>query len=547
MELERLYVNGQWIETSKKAPTLDPSTGQAFGEVYVATEAEVDQALASATQAAQSWRWSSFRERRALLERVRTVLYDQRDVLATLIAKEQGKPITEALAVEVIPSIDFLDYFIREGERVLKAQAVRAWQLLFRDKEGWIFYEPLGVVAVISPWNYPFSIPFLDIIAALFAGNTVVFKPSPVTPKVGLFIAHLFEMAEIPDGLLHVLVGGAQVGQFLVTDPRVRGVLFTGSVATGQRILELAAPALKTSLLELGGKDPAIVLEDADLDRAVPGIAWGALMNTGQTCASIERVYVHRARYLEFVERLTAFVDTLKVGDPREPETDLGPLTLDAQRNHVHRQVEAARAAGAQVVRGGTIPDRPGFFYPPTILLDVQQEWDLMQVETFGPVIPILPFDHEEEAIALANDSRYGLTASIWTRDRKRAWDLAQRLEAGTVTINDHVFSFGEPHAPWGGTKSSGLGRSHGKYHLLDLVELKYVSLDFQKRKTQFWWFPYDETYRNMLDLAFPAFFSRSIRARWLALLGFLRYFGRLRKSVSLWNLAKNLRRLLLD
>jgi len=385
----------------------------------------------------------------------------------------------------------------------------------------------------------------LDITAAIFAGNTVVFKPSPITPKVGLWIGHLYEMAQVPRGVLQVLTGGAQVGQALVTDSRVKGLLFTGSVATGRRILELAAPALKTSLLELGGKDPAIVLEDADLDRAVPGIAWGALMNTGQTCASIERVYVHRSRYSEFVDRLVAYVDTLKVGDPRALDTDLGPLSMEPQRNHVHRQVEAARAAGAQVFRGGEIPDRPGYYYPPTVLVDVQQGWEIMQVETFGPVIPILPFDHEEEALALANDSPYGLTASIWTRDRRRAWDLAQRIEAGTVTINDHVFSFGEPRAPWGGMKSSGLGRSHGKYHVLHLVELKYVSLDFQKRQTQFWWFPYDGTYRNMLDLAFPAFFGASLRTRWRALLGFLRYFGRLRASVSLWNLVKNLRRLL--
>jgi succinate-semialdehyde dehydrogenase/glutarate-semialdehyde dehydrogenase len=327
----------------------------------------------------------------------------------------------------------------------------------------------------------------------------------------------------------------------LVEAPRVAKIVFTGSVATGKRVMAAASRNLTPVVLELGGKDAAIVCRDADLDRAARGIVWGAFLNAGQTCASVERVYVERAVMEPFLARVLAQTRALRVGQPQDESTDLGPMTMERQRRIVEDHVTDARARGAQVLTGGEVPARDGYYYPPTVLTGVDHGMRVMREETFGPVLPIMAVDSVDEAIRLANDSDYGLTASGWTRDVATARKLAAGLSAGVVTINDCVSSFGEPTAPWGGVKHSGIGRTHGVAGLREMTQVKYVSLDASRRPA-LWWFPYGPDYRRILSQAARALHSRSFFARirhQLGLLAFGRFWRRVHPGTLLRGLDK--------
>jgi succinate-semialdehyde dehydrogenase/glutarate-semialdehyde dehydrogenase len=329
--------------------------------------------------------------------------------------------------------------------------------------------------------------------------------------------------------VVNVVAVGDGVASALVEDPRVDKIVFTGSVATGRKIMAGAARHLTPVVLELGGKDAAIVCRDADLERAARGIVWGAFVNAGQTCASVERVYVERAVADRFVNAVLEETRKLRLGDPGQPGTEVGPLTMERQRRVVEQHVEDARSKGARVLAGGATPDTPGWFYPPTVLAGVDHGMAIMRDETFGPVLPIMAVDTLEEAIRLANDSAYGLTASGWTRDPETAARLQRELSAGVVTINDCVSSFGEPSAPWGGYRASGLGRTHGVAGLLEMARVKYVTSDPSRRPAP-WWYPYDEEYARMMKVHNRAFHARSLVVRLtnqLRLLTFARFWRR--------------------
>ncbi len=540
MELTKPYINGKWVSTGKTFRSLNPATGEVFLEVEQVDEKLIEEAFSSASSFYQKWKDTTFDERENLLNGVKDVLIAKSEEIARIIAQEQGKPVSEALTVEVLPSIDALDFYINRGRLYLEELKIKYWQVLFRDKKGYYRFDPVGVVGVISPWNYPFIIPFLDIIASVFTGNTVVLKPSSTTPAIGLTIANLFHEAGAPPGLLNVLTGRSGVGEAVIKHPATRIILFTGSVETGKRVMSLASEGLKKVILELGGKDPAIVTEDVDIERAIKGITWGAFMNAGQTCASIERLYVHEKVYDVLLDGILEFTKNLKVGDPLDPDTEIGPMTTESQRMLVEAHIEDAVEKGARLIHGGKRVGDRGFFLEPAILTDVNHDMIVMRDETFGPVLPIMKFSSIEEAIQLANDSKYGLTASIWTRDESLARKIAQKLETGTVTMNDQVFSFGEPEGAWGGVKYSGIGRTHGRFGLLELTNIKFVSEDFTNRSSQLWWYPYDDELYSVAKLSVHAMYGHG---KFKYLLKMMPFLGKLKKTTSLFNLLKNWKR----
>jgi len=421
---------------------------------------------------------------------------------------------------------------------MLRDDVVESHTRLLAHKDARLVYAPLGVVLAITPWNYPFSISLTNVAAALIAGNTVLLKPAPATTLVGLRIGALFREAGVPEGVVGVLAVDDGLAASLVEDPRVNKIVFTGSVATGKKVMAAAARNLTPVVLELGGKDAAVVCHDADLDRAAKGVVWGAFVNAGQTCASVERVYVEQPVAEAFTARVVAETRLLRVGDPAAGEVDVGPMTMERQRQIVIEHVADAVARGARVVVGGAAPEGPGYFYPPTVLTGVDHTMRIMREETFGPVLPIMAVPTLDEAIRLANDSDYGLTASGWTRDAETARRLERELQAGVVTINDCVYSYGEPTAPWGGVKQSGIGRTHGLSGLREMVQVKYVAREFGGG-ADLWWYPYGTEFHRFMSTANRALHSRSLWTRLVAQLRLLR-FGRFWRRARLRGIVKN-------
>jgi acyl-CoA reductase-like NAD-dependent aldehyde dehydrogenase len=517
---------------------VNPATGRPFAETTLLDAAQAQEALEAARRAFPAWSARSFRERGQVLLRVRELLLEQAEDVAALIAREQGKPAAEAHLVEVFPALEGLDHLARHAEELLRDDAVESHTLLLAHKDARLVHAPLGVILAITPWNYPFSISLTNVAAALIAGNTAVLKPAPATTLIGLRIGALFQKAGVPEGVLGVLAVDDGLAASLVEDPRLGKIVFTGSVGTGKKVMAAAAKNLTPVVLELGGKDAAVVCRDADLDRAAKGVVWGAFVNAGQTCASVERVYVDQAVAEEFTAKVVAETRRLRVGDPAAGEVDVGPMTMERQRQVVADHVADAVARGARVVVGGGAPEGPGYFYPPTVLTGVDHNMRIMREETFGPVLPIMVVPTLDEAIRLANDSDYGLTASGWTRDPETARRLERELQAGVVTINDCVYSYGEPTAPWGGVKQSGIGRTHGLSGLREMVQVKYVAREFGGG-ADLWWYPYGTEFHRFMSTANRALHSRSLWTRLAAQLRLLR-FGRFWRRARLGGIVKN-------
>ncbi len=414
------------------------------------------------------------------------------------MTREAGKTIVESMITEIVGGAVELSWVARWGHRYLAPERVPDPQLLAKHKRHWIVYRPLGVVGIIGPWNYPFMLSAAQVGFALAAGNGVVLKPSELTPLSGDEIAKTFARAGLPDGLLRVVHGAGDTGAAVCSAPSVAKIFFTGSVATGRRVLATAGEHGKTAVLELGGNDPAVVCADADLDRAVAGTLWAGVTNCGQTCAAVERIYVDRRVHDEFVRRLVEAAKRITPGDPKDPSTQVGPLVNESQFVKVKAHFDDALAKGATARCGGPteVPGLAGRFFAPTVLTGVDHTMETMIEETFGPLLPVMPFETEQEAVRLANDTRYGLGASVWSRDVKRARLIAERIEAGMVWINDHAYSHGFAQLPWGGIKDSGVGVTHSKFGFYDMVEPRLIAED-AGRLPGGWWYPYDEVKRR--------------------------------------------------
>ena len=497
-----------------KIESVNPATGELLREFECMGEGEVQAAVERARAAQLAWADLGLRRRIAVLREFQAKLYAKKSEIAAAIMREVGKPLVEALVTEVLVVLDATRFLIENAWGLLRDESVPHGNLATKLKSGWLVREPHGVIGIISPWNYPFSIPATETLAALVAGNAVVLKPSELTPLVALELASLLHAAGVPEDVFQVVVGDGPTGAALLRSP-IDKLVFTGSVATGKRIAAAAAERLLPVVLELGGKDPMLVLDDADLDVASSAAVWGAFVNAGQACLSVERCYVHRSMYDSFAKACAEKTKQLRVGNGMDSETDVGPMIQERQVRIVESHVEDAKARGARVLAGGSrLPELGPNFYAPTVLVGVTQDMRIMREETFGPVLPVMACNDDDEAVRLANDSDYGLAASVWTRDRKRGERLARRIHAGTVMVNDVISCFGISEAPHGGVKASGVGRTHGRFGLDEMVRVKYLDIDLMPGMKKVWWHGYGESFRRQMEGFLDMQFARGLGTR---------------------------------
>ena len=483
-----IWIDGKFTASSSDGvvEVLNPYTEDVIDTVPAGSPQDVERAVQAAQAAFAQWRWIPAVERADLLHEIARKLREQEEALARQLTLEGGKPLVENLD-EVGWTAACFDYYAEIGRhsRGRVIPSIESSQLSL------VLKEPYGVVGCIVPWNYPLLLMGWKVAPALAAGNTIVLKPSSVTPLSTLMLAEVF--GHLPAGVVNIITGqGETVGDALVSHPGVPVIAFTGSTAVGQHIIQQAGPMMKKLHLELGGKDAFIVAEDADLDVAVPGVAWAALLNNGQVCTSTERIYVHESVYTEFTGLIAEYVAGLALGDPLAPATDLGPMARDGYRAKVERQVADAVKRGARVLTGGRRPpDQPtGYFYEPTVLIEVDREMAVMCEETFGPVLPITRYETFDQAIALANDSVYGLGANLFTNNARYVKRFYEEVRAGTLWINDPLTD--NDAGPFGGFGMSGIGRELGDEGLDEFRETKHVHWDFAM-EPKVWWYPYKD------------------------------------------------------
>ena len=506
--------------------SVNPATQETLRTFACATEDEVHQAVAKAQAVQPAWNAVGVRARLDFLHEFQRLLQEKKSEVARTIATEAGKPYVEALTTEILVVLDTARFLLENSAALLRDEPLPHGNLAMKTKAGRLLREPYGVLGIISPWNYPFSIPATETLAALVAGNAVVVKPSELTTLCVLELERLLKEAGFPNKVFQVVAGDGPTGVALINS-EIDKIIFTGSVATGKRVAQAAAARLLPTVLELGGKDPMLVLQDADIEIASSGAVWGAFVNAGQTCLSVERCYVHRSLYERFASACVAKAERLRLGSGLDEDTEVGPLIHARQLAIVEAHVEDARQRGARILTGGTrVAGLGQNFYAPTVLADVTHEMRIMREETFGPVLPIMPFDTEEEAVRLANDSEFGLAASIWTCDRERGEALGERIQAGTVMVNDVVSCFGISEAPHGGVKASGLGRTHGRLGLEEMVWVKYVDSDRFPRLKKVWWYGYGGAFARQMEGFADMMFSKST---------FTRVKGALKSAGSYW------------
>jgi len=450
-------------------------------------EAAVRDAVARARAAQAAWGALSLRQRVRKMRALRGLLVRRMDDVIDVVRQETAKPAVEALGHEVMIVAGLIRAYEKRAPRVLRPKRVGTGILV--NKGATKVYEPFGVVGVISPWNFPFSMPGIPTVAALFAGNAVVIKPSEVTPRTGAMLAELAREA-IPDHpeIVQVVQGAGDAGAALVRSG-VGKLAFIGSPGTGRKILAGAAETLTPVVMELGANDVSIVCEDADLDRAAAGVVWGAISNAGQVCMSVERALVPERIYDRFATAVQREMERLRVGG--DGEYDVGRLIFPPQQAIIQGTVDDAVARGARVVLGGRMAGGDGLAYAPTLIVDATPEMALNTHETFGPVLPLVRVKDEEEALRIANAGPYGLNASVWTRSRSKGRKMAKRLQAGMVMVNDVLINFGIPELPYGGVKQSGFGRMMGDEGLLEFSQVKAIADTRVALRRELFWFPY--------------------------------------------------------
>jgi acyl-CoA reductase-like NAD-dependent aldehyde dehydrogenase len=505
---------------TRTVDSVNPATNEIVERFESADPAKLPEIFSAARIAQRDWSARTVKERARAIARLRDVIFESREEIVACISRESGKPRVEAVFAEMLVVLDAADFLSRQAPRWLAPERVPHHNIAMKAKSAWIEYHAHGVVAVISPWNYPFSIPMTQVISTLVGGNAVVLKPSELTPACGALIAKLCARAGIPAGLVTVLQGRGDIGAAII-EAGPDKVFFTGSVATGRRIAQACATMLIPSVLELGGKDPMIVLADANLEIASSAAVWGGFMNCGETCISVERIYVEQSIAAKFTELCIAKTKKLRLGDGSASESEVGPMISAAQLAKVEAQLRDAIALGARVETGGMRrPDLGANFLEPAVVTGVSHEMQLMREETFGPVIAIRAVTSADEAVAMANDSPFALAASVWTGDTRRGAAIASRVRAGSVMVNDLVSYYGITEAPHGGPGASGWGHSHGRLGLLEMVQTKYIDVDRMPKMHKPWWFGYSAELADAADGFLRALFAPSWRKRLAAMVG---------------------------
>jgi len=485
----------------------NPATGAFVAEVPLTAVSELPVLAGRAREAQQNWEALGVEARAAALLRFRAILAERADEIAEAVASETGKPVEEARASDLFLVLEGITHWARNAKRLLAPERIRP--RIFKHKGVVSRFVPRGLVGVISPWNFPFAIAVGDAMPALAAGNAVIVKPSELTPRSALLGAALWREAGLPPDLFQVAVGRGDLGAAVVE--HVDMVMFTGSVATGRRIAARCGELLVPCSLELGGKDSMIVCADADLERAANACVFGALLNAGQACLSIERVYVEAPVHGDFVRLVEERVRSLRLGAPGE-DADIGSLTSPAQLEKVEQHVEDALARGAKALTGGGRSERAGLFFEPTLLVDVDHEMECMREESFGPTIPVMKVRDVEEAIRLANDSSFGLAASVFTRDRRKGIAIAERLRAGGVCVNDCLVQAFIPNAPMGGMKQSGIGRRHGVEGIRKYCEQQTLVVDRLGLRSEPFWYPRTRARQRLMRRFHELLYGRARR-----------------------------------
>jgi acyl-CoA reductase-like NAD-dependent aldehyde dehydrogenase len=488
---------------SAQIDSINPSTLKVLGRVAIADKLLVETTVTNAWKAYGDWQLTSFSERFTLMTGFKKRIETHKDELAKLIANEAGIPYLEVLTGEVAAALDCCQWLIDNAENHLKDQTIQLGGASYGSKQTTVTFESIGVVGVITPWQYPFSTAVQLALFSLAAGNTVVIKPSEKTSLIGIKVEELFQEAGFPPGCVSVVTGDPDTGKFL-SECKLAKLVFVGSTSSGSAVVRQASKELTPLSLSLGGKDAAIVLPDAPVDWTARGLVWGAFANSGQSCGSIERVYIVRGKKSEqLIERIIQLTQELRIGPADQSQNEIGPIIDEEHFEAILSQIKDAEGRGARIACGGKpVENLEGFYLEPAVILDADQSMRIMQEETCGPVMPIVLVGSEDEAVEKANESAYGLSASVWGGNLARAQGVARDLMSGTVYVNDCLFARAVPQLPWGGYKKSGYGRSHSSFGLIDLVNIKSISVDSAGGAGRFWWYPYGEA-RSKVARAF--------------------------------------------
>lgn len=492
--------------------SINPATLEETGQVSNTDMSKMSFYFEKARSAQKKWASFTYKERSKYILKMNDYILDHIDDLAAVVSQDSGKSRIDALATEIIPITLAVKWYAKNAKKSLKGKNLKGSSLLFFNKRNRVIRVPLGVVGIISPWNYPLSIPFGEVIMGLMAGNAVMLKVAAATINVGVAIEKIIQSAGLPEGLFYHIVGsGREVSESFFAN-RINKIFFTGSVPTGKHLAAKAAETLTPLSLELGGKDPMIVLPDANLERAANGAAWAGYQNAGQSCGGVERIYVHESIYDRFVELLSGKTSKMRHGADIDFNVEMGSMTTKEQLDIVREHVDEAVKRGATIVaQSESAYNAEGYFFPATLMTNVDHSMTLMREETFGPVLPVMKFSTIEEALELANDSTMALTSSVWTKNIKLGKEIAARLESGVTTINDHLYSHGQSETPWGGWKDSGLGRTHSAFGLEEMTQPKVINWDFLPSYRNIWWFPFDRNTYSALRAALGFSFPRSL------------------------------------
>ncbi|RPI04458.1 MAG: aldehyde dehydrogenase family protein [Ignavibacteriae bacterium] len=518
------------MPVKKQTKSYNPATGEIIGRTPENTVEDLERAVAQAKSAQREWARLSYRDRAQYLFAIRDFIVENADRISEVISKDNGKTKMDALSTEVLSASLAISYYAKNAEKILKRKRLTGGSILTINKRSYVDRVPLGVVGIISPWNYPFSIPFHEIAMALVAGNGVILKVASQSLEVGKIIKECVDAGKLPKDIFHLVNIPGKIAGDAFLNSGINKLFFTGSVPVGKYLMEKAAKHLIPLSLELGGNDAMIVCQDANLNRAAGGAIWAGLSNSGQSCAGIERIYVEAAAYDEFLSLLKMKMTHLKQGVDNDSDVDIGSMTTEEQWKKVQEHVNDALKKGAtafpEIRKIGK--KGKGLFCPPVILENIKDDMRVVNEEVFGPVLAVQKVENIDEAVARANSSKLGLTASVWTKDRSKGHEIASRLEVGSVMINDHLMSHGLAETPWGGWKESGIGRTHGYIGLEEMTQTRCVVDDILPGvQKNMWWHPHDKNVYLGLKGALEFLYSKNFGKRTIGGLRLVKVFFR--------------------